>query len=402
MNLRQISIVYRKELLDALRDKRTIISTIVVPMVLFPLIFILFRAVASRSVKKAQAEVSSVMILGAENAPDLAAKIRKSEGLNVVPPSADYVDRIAEKRLRAAVDIPTNFNASAVSTGATNAPVVKIYNYLGEMRSQIAVRNLQNIIREHRNQLIESRLSSKGLSNADLKPFDTKEENVAPPERVGGNLLGGIIPYMIIFLSFVGCIAPALDLTAGEKERGTIETILASPVGRTELVLGKFLLVVTTALITTIMALLSNAVTLALPMAAARELSRGSVPFNVSGAGVLGVFVLVFPLAIMFAAGQLAIASCARNYREAQSYVSPLMMVVVLPAMAALLPGVDLNYKLALVPILNVSLISKELLSGAFHYDLISIVFLSSCLYAMAALSVAIAAFKSESVLFRT
>jgi sodium transport system permease protein len=403
MNLRQISIVYRKELLDALRDKRTIISTIVVPMVLFPLIFVLFGAVASHSVKKAQAEVSSVMILGAENAPDLVAKIRKAEGLKIVPPAPDYIDRIAEKRLRAAMDIPTNFNASVTTTsGSTNAPIVKIYNYLGEMRSQIAVRNLQGIIREHRNQLIESRLASKGLSNADLKPFETKEENVAPAEKVGGNLIGGIIPYMIIFLSFVGCIAPALDLTAGEKERGTIETILASPVGRTELVLGKFLLVVTTALITTIMALLSNAMTLALPMIAAREFSRGSLPFNVSGAGVFGVFILVFPLAIMFAAGQIAIASCARNYREAQSYISPLMMVVVLPAMAALLPGVDLNYKLALVPILNVSLVSKELLSGAFHYDLISIVFLSSCLYAMAALSVAIAAFKSESVLFRT
>ena len=400
MNLRQISIVYRKELLDALRDKRTIISTIVVPMVLFPLIFVLFGAVASHSVKKAQAEVSSVMILGAENAPDLVAKIRKAEGLKIVSPATDYVDRIAEKRLRAAIDIPTNFSAT-VSTG-TNPPVVKIYNYQGEMRSQIAVRNLQNIISQHRNQLIETRLASKGLSNADLKPFETKEENVAPPEKVGGNLLGGIIPYMIIVLSFVGCIAPALDLTAGEKERGTIETILASPVGRTELVLGKFLLVVTTALITTIMALLSNAVTLALPMIAARELSKGSLPFNVNGAGVLGVFLLVFPLAIMFAAGQIAIASCARSYREAQSYISPLMMVVVLPAMAALLPGVDLNYKLALVPILNVSLVSKELLSGAFHYDLISIVFLSSCLYAMAALSVAIAAFKSESVLFRT
>jgi sodium transport system permease protein len=128
----------------------------------------------------------------------------------------------------------------------------------------------------------------------------------------------------------------------------------------------------------------------------------GPLPFDLSPLGIVGVFILVFPLAVTFAAGQLAIASYARNYREAQTYISPLMMVVILPAMVALLPGFDLDLKMALIPIVNVSLVSKEILSGTFHWGLISIVFVSSCLYAIAALAAAVAAFKSESVLFRT
>ena len=400
LNIRQITTVYRKELIDSLRDRRTIISTIVIPMLMFPLIAVGFGSMASKTIRKAQSEVSNVIILGSTNSPALAELLRNTEGIKVEDRSGDYEARIANKKLRAAIEIPENFDGDR---GTNKAPVIKIYHYAGEMRSQMAVRNVQKVIRDYRDKRVEQRLSDVGLTRNVLRPFDVKEQNVAPPEKVGGNLLGGFIPYMIIFMSFVGCMAPALDLSAGEKERGTIETILASPIGRTELVLGKFLLIVTTSLITTVIALLSNAATLLLPFFAIREMAKnGAMPFNLSFMGVIGVFLLVFPLAITFAAAQFAIASFARNYREAQTYISPLMMIVVLPAMAALLPGIDLDVKMALVPILNVSLVSKEVLSGTFHWGLISVVFVSSCVYAIAALSAAVAAFKSESVLFRT
>jgi sodium transport system permease protein len=396
LSLHQIATVYRKELIDSLRDRRTIISTIVIPMLMFPLISIGFGSLASKTIQKAQSETANIIILGSTNSPALSEALRHTEGLKVEDRSADYQSRIANKKLRAAVEIPENFETDH---GTNEAPVIKIYHYAGEMRSQMAVRNIQRVIRDHRDKRVEQRLFTVGLTRNVLKPFDVREQNVAPPEKVGGNLLGGFIPYMIIFLSFVGCMAPALDLSAGEKERGTIETILASPIGRTELVFGKFLLIVTTSLITTFISLLSNALTLL----AVREMAKGvALPFNLSVLNVVGVFLLVFPLAITFAAGLFAIASFARNYREAQSYVSPLMMVVVLPAMAALLPGFDLNLTKALIPVLNVSLVSKEILSGTFHWGLISVVFISSCVYAIAALSAAVAAFKSESVLFRT
>src|SRR4051812_38831051 len=106
MNFRQISIVYRKELLDTLRDRRTIISTIVIPMVMFPVIFLGFGTLASRSVKKAQSEVANVMILGATNSPALTALIRQTEGLKIEEPAADYGARIGERTLRAAIEIP--------------------------------------------------------------------------------------------------------------------------------------------------------------------------------------------------------------------------------------------------------------------------------------------------------
>jgi sodium transport system permease protein len=398
MDLRRVGIVYRKEILEALRDRRTIISTIVIPIIIFPLIFVGFGGVAGAMMKSAQAERAKVAIIGEENAREVAAKIRESSAFQIVD-GKDYRTRIEEKHLRAAVEFPANFGAR----DGTNVSRATVYFHAGEFRSQAALRNLQKILRDYRDELVTKTLAKNGMGRETLTPFEVKEQNAAPPQKVTGNLLGGLIPYLIIFLTFVGCMPPALDVTVGEKERGTMETILASPIKRTDLVFGKFLVVVTISAATTVMALLSNTVTLIIPSLIMRDVTKGTVmPLEFSAVGVVGIFILVAPLAVTFAAGQIAIATCAGNYREAQSYVSPLMLVALLPAMAALLPGFDINARLAWAPILNVCLISREILSGTFHWGLIGIVFLSSCIYAAAALAAAIKVFKSETVLFRT
>lgn len=408
MRLPHAAIVYRKELTDQLRDRRTLLSMIVVPIVLFPLITIGFGALAARLVQRAQQEGSTVMILGAENAPALANKIRAAEGFQLVPATPDYVARINDKKLRAAVAFPAGLE-EAVGSGTGLAPEIKIYYYAGELRSQFALRTLQRIIREYRDKVVEERLTARRLSPALLEPFKATEENVATPEKVGGNVLGGLIPYFIIILCLTGAAYPAIDLTAGEKERGTIETILASPVGRTELVLGKFLMVLTASVTTAVLSISSFSATFyfasrffADPLLGGGRQGLRGLAFVISGKGVAAVFLMVLPLAVMFSAALLAIALLAKSYKEAQSYIQPLVIVVILPAVAGLLPGVELNPKLALVPILNVSLVSKEILTGNYPWSFILLIFASSCVYAAAALGIAVAAFKRESVLFRT
>ena len=405
MRLSNIGIVYRKELVDSLRDRRTLISMVVVPILLFPLMTIGFGALAAKLMQKAQKEGSAIMLLGADHAPTLAETIRRAAGFEVMPPAADYVARINDKKLRAAVEFPRDFEKRLATGDAAEKITVKLYHYAGELRSTFALRSLQKILRDYRDRVVENRLATRGLSPAVLEPFESKEENVASPEKVGGTVLGGVIPYFIIILCLTGAMYPAMDLTAGEKERGTIETILASPVGRTELVAGKFLMVFTASLATAVLSLASFAATFSLPLQAMKELGRGGrggLSFVISGKGVAAVFFMVLPLAVMFSAGLLALSLLARSYKEAQSYIQPLVIVVILPAIAALLPGVELNAKLALIPILNTSLVSKEILTGNYPWGMILLIFGSSCVYALAALAVAVAAFKRESVLFRT
>jgi len=402
VRIANVNVVYRKELTDMLRDRRSIFMMIFFPVIIFPLLTVGFGRFEEKMRRKAEQEAAALMVLGAENAPQLAARLEKTEGLHLVPSEGNYVQQISDKKLRAAVEIPEGFE-QALAAGSPEPPRVQIYFYETELRSEAAARRVEEILRDYRDEIIEARLAERQLSPGIVKPVETKRENVATPEKVSGLKLGGLLPYFIIILCMAGAMHPAMDLTAGEKERGTMETILASAVGRRELVVGKFLLVLTASLVTTVTSLTSFAVTVKFLGGAGAMMGRGgAATFHVSPQAIGSVFLLVFPLAVLFSSGVLAVSLFAKSYKEAQSYLSPLMLLVLLPAIAALLPGVELNPRLALVPILNVSLTAKEILTGNYPWGSILVVFGSTCAYAIAALSVAVHLFQREEVLFRT
>lgn len=192
-----------------------------------------------------------------------------------------------------------------------------------------------------------------------------------------------------------------------------METLLCSPVARGDIVLGKFLMVLTASIATMVLSLVSMSVTLvgggsylaskvnaAKGAAVAATQASGLIP-TIDPVGVFGVFTMVLPVAVMFSAVIFTVALFAKSYKEAQSYVAPMIFVVLLPAMIGMAPGIDLNVRLALVPILNISLVCKEMLSGVWHWNYIAIIFGSSCLYAAAALALAVRMFNREDVIFR-
>ncbi len=402
MNVPQILTVYAKELRDALRDRRTVVSMIVVPTLMIPGIMLMAVLVTARIVRRAAAEAPAVMVLGGTDSPAVRAALAADTKLRIVPAAGDWRQRIIDKQVRAAVEVPAGFDAKLA---AGRSAEVTIYNYENELRSGMAVAELRRFFTDFRDRQIAARLAARGLPADFVRPFEVKQQNVAPPEKVGGNAVGGFIPYLFLILCFTGAMYPAMDLTAGEKERGTMETILCSPLGRTELVLGKFLVVLTASLATVVCSLASLALTstvgravlggAGLPGAGARSLTLDPL-------GVVAVLGMVLPIAVLFSAVLMAIALHARTVKEASSYVSPLVMVIILPAVMALLPGFELNTRLALVPILNVSLACKDLVSGVFHWPHLALIFGSTCLYAAAALAWCVRLFNRESVIFRS
>jgi sodium transport system permease protein len=233
-----------------------------------------------------------------------------------------------------------------------------------------------------------------------IKPVEVKRENVAAAEKVGGLQLGRMIPYFIVFLCLMGALHPAMDLTAGEKERGTLETILASGVTRRDLVLGKFFLVLTVSLITAATSITSFAVTTRFAKDYMQEMTRGQ-SYSVSPVAILSTLLLVIPLAVFFSALVLTISIYAKSYKEAQNQTGPLMMVALLPAIVSMLPGIELNTQLAMVPILNVCLVAQQVFTGTYPWGMMGVAFASSCVFAALALHAAIDRFQREDVLFR-
>jgi sodium transport system permease protein len=404
MSMRNVGIVYKKELTEAIRDRRTLISTIVVPLLMFPVLTVGFGAAMVSLLNKAEKETPQVMVLGGADSPGVLADLKKLEGLNIVDSTPDWKDRIVNKEVGAAVEIPEGFESDLAHQ---KSDTVKIYDYKNEIKSEFAANHVEKALKKYSDDIVKERLEAKNLPVSVLNPFEIKQENVAPPEKVGGAAIGGFLGYFVIVLCLQGAMYPAIDLTAGEKERGTMETILSSPISRVHLVLGKFFLVLTAALVTAALSVTSMGVSFwgsqvfhAFDAGGASD--AGSSQLHISVGAILSVFLMALPLAVMFSAALLTIALFARSHKEAQSYIAPLMFIVIIPAIAAMLPGVELTAKLALIPILNVSLLCKDLIAGTYHWNLIAIIFGSTCAYAAAALFLAVKMFQRESVLFRS
>jgi sodium transport system permease protein len=403
-----IRTIYLKELKDSLRDRRTLISMIVIPTLLMPVIFLVGGTVVSKVVKKAKDEATTMVILGGADSPGVIAALKADGKFKIIEPSMDYKKMISEKQIRLAVEIPAGFEA-ALKTGESKT--VTLYHYEGEMKSGMGVGEADRFFRNLREKTVETRLADRGLPAALVKPFDIKRQNVAPPEKVGGNIIGGLVPYIIIILCFTGAMYPAIDLTAGEKERGTMETLLCSPVHRVNIVLGKFLMVMTASIATIALTLVSTTVSIIIGGsmlagkggAAAANAAGGGGGFIpiIDPAGILGVFAMIAPVAVLFAAVLLTISLFAKSYKEAQSYVSPLVIIVIMPAMVGMLPGIELSAKTSLIPILNLSLVCKEMLSGVWHWTYIALIFGSTSVYAAIALGLCVKMFNREDVMFR-
>src|SRR6266481_5424720 len=402
MNLHAIGVVYRKEFTAWVRDSRTLISTVIVPLLLFPIIMVGFSALAVVLVGKAQKETPKVMILGGEDSPQLLANLRKLDNLEIAPYNVNWKEQISEKEIRAAVEIPPRFQ-SALEKG--DAKTVKIYYYEGELKSSFGADRIEKFLKDYRDQVVKDRLAAKNVPASVLTPFEIHQENVAPPEKVSGATIGGFIGYLVVLLCMTGAMYPAIELTAGEKERGTMETILSSPISRMDLVLGKFLLVLSAALATAALSVMSMGISFAALRRFNMSSGRGDAAallLKLGPKAVASIFLMALPMAVLFSAVLMTIALFAKSHKEAQSYLTPMTFLVVIPAVASLLPGVELTPKLALVPILNTSLVCKEIITGTYHWNSIALIFVSTCAYAGVALFLAFKTFQRESVLFRS
>jgi sodium transport system permease protein len=210
-----------------------------------------------------------------------------------------------------------------------------------------------------------------------------------------------MLPYMLMILTVTGGMYPALDITAGEKERNTLETLLVAPVARWQIAVGKFLTVLTAGFVTMLLSVASMTISMRWGMAGMSGEGQQSM-FSMS-AGTLGwILLLMIPMATLFSALLVVISISARSYKEAQSYVTPLLMIVIMPAMISFVPGIELNLPLTFVPVVNLCLALKEVLLGIAKPVQILAVFGTTALYAAFMLFVATRIFDRESVLFRT
>jgi len=248
--------------------------------------------------------------------------------------------------------------------------------------------------------MLVERIDGASLPADYARPIMVSEANVATTSRRIQAFLGGILPYMLFAFCFFGALYPALDVTAGEKERFTLETLLLSPVTRLEIALGKFVVVFVAAMVAAMLTTTSMVLTLTHGLLPAELMASLNIEFQPLALALTGS--LVIPVAALYSAALLAVGLYAKSFKEAQSYTVPLQFLFVLPTMVSFLPDVEPDSHMAWIPFVNISILMKELLKGNYLWSFYGITLASTLLLTFFAVWVASRMFCRESVLLRS
>lgn len=400
--LTSIAKVYRKEIRDILRDRRTF-RRLLISVLFMPVILNVAVTLSQRSMQRDRDAILPYSIVGAEYLPALAEQFASESSFREVAltDDEDVQQAVEQEKIKFALIIPENAQSRLASGGQVDLD----FYFYDSSTNNILKQRVSRRISGFSDQLRDNRLATLGIASAEaqqqlLQPIKTVEHNSASRREMIGNAIGGFVPYMLFLMCLTGCTFVALDLGAGEKERGTLETLLLLPVSRQALVWGKFLTVFTAGVVYATLSITSVIIWLNFFVSGASGVV-GQIINGVATKDLIFVGLMLVPVAAIFGSILLSISVYAKSYKEASSLSSLLQVLMVLPIIIAILPGVELQSYWAVVPITNVALAVKELIKGTLDYTMLLVILGSSALLAVLLLFFCSRWFERETVLFR-
>ena len=433
MRARIVRTIFLKELRESLRDRRTLMMMVALPLLLYPLMILGLGKLQESQEEASEARVSHVSVWGQVTQPlldrlraDNDLDLHSGEGLPEdvrrdleggrfsPPPPEPRTERRAAKKdtpkkppmpetalLLAARSFILSRKTDGVLLAWPGLPAALDSGGLGHLSiffdsvrtdSGKAGERLQEDIAAYRKVLVEQRERAHGLAQGFSTGVEIHRQNVASSKRQSGQFLGGILPFALVFMSAMGGFYAAIELTAGEKERGTMQTLLCAPLRPTEIIFGKFLAAWTLGLL----ASMANIVSLGATFARI-TLPGGTI--KVDPAACALAFLMLIPVSFTVTALYLAIAVFARDFKDGQNYLTPMLFALMIPLGATMLPGVELNAWTAFAPIVNIALLIKGVFLGEAPADMMFLTLLSSMAYALLAILLAARVFGTESLL---
>ncbi len=398
MKWNNVRLIYCKEISGAIRDRRTLISMIIIPLIFYPLLFLGIGYFTMMGQQKSESIPSVVAIKGSENAPGLIERLEEDDKINLVYLEKDQQVELNTDNASLLIVIPEDYNINESKEEGRDTIFFQYDSTLNN--SQVARRRIEGLMESYRQQILRERLESIGLDLDYAQPISEQWQDIAPAERKMGSILSMVLPYIIVILIFVGAMHSAIDITAGEKERGTLATLLVSQLSRLEIVIGKYFTVITISATSMLLGLLGLSIAFLTPAYAFGELSIIKIHFSFYT--FLLFFLVLAPLVGLASAILLLIGIFARNNKEASTYVTPIYMGAIFLGMISLSQGMELAEPMFFIPILNNSITFKELLMGTIDWVHILSTLLSNAVIAIIALLMAAYLFTKENVLFRS
>lgn len=395
MRSKIVRTIFKKEIIDIIRDKKTLFMGIVLPLILYLLLMIIMTQIMTISMNSIENDDINIAF---EKYPskELITLIKNydSDGAINIVKSKNYKKDLEKGNIDAYVDIKEKnkienykiyINSSKENSSTVNSKLEDIFNTYKEKKVKDKIEQLQLNVEET------------------LEPVVYSTIDLAKTEEVAGLLLGQILPLILIMGVLLGAIYPAIDSMAGEKERGTLETLFTLPISNLELVMGKYMAVSLCAIVTAILNVVSILMTLIY------ILSTGNISgqllsnnFNISAlSGPLFITLICICLfAMVVSAVSMCVCSLAKSFKDAQNYITPVMFLVLIPSYASMIPNLNLDRTTSIIPVVNISLLIKSVLSNNANLSLIALVFISNFAFVILSVILLSKLFNSEEILF--
>lgn len=412
-----------KELNEILRDRRTLLTLVLMPLLLYPLLGVAFRAFLFANPMAVERPTYRIGVRPGNEGETVqwylqqgqdALRKRRTYKTSPTAKSSDKQEHLWPEQVVLQIgesdDLEREVRQGQVDVGIRvhgrevfnphrlDRDLAADWELLYREDSLLggeAVRYLESVCTAANARFLSMRLRVLGIRQPET-PVWPRPFALHDPQTPRPTLLSGLVPLVLILMTITGAVYPAIDVTAGERERGTLEILVAAPVSRLDILFAKYLAVLTVAMLTALVNLGSMSFTLYLSGVAEKLLGPQALSPTVWGQ----VLALLLLFAAFFSAVLLALTSFARSFKEAQAYLVPLMLLALMPGILSLIPALELRSVLALVPLLNVALLTRDLLEGNVHWGSASIVVVATLLYAAAALTLAARIFGAEAVLY--
>jgi sodium transport system permease protein len=409
--------VFRKELRETLRDRRTLAMMVGLPLLLYPLMIMGVSALSDSQREASETRPSTIAIWGdappelrdllaankivvkstqpAPDAPPIPREPEPKEGEKRKVEDSQHPMVLAARKpiLKREVDavlvlwpdfVPSLHNGSL-------GHVAVLYDSVRDDSDRAQLR-LKKQLDKYRETMAARREQERGLAGGFTRVMEVAVENVAPKARRTGFGLGQVLPFLLLTVSFTGAFYAAVDSTAGEKERNTLQTLMCAPLQSTEIIFGKFLAVWSVALITAMLNVMSMAVTFMRISASAGSLALSPEKYVLT-------FLMLIPQTLTIVAVFLTVGAFAKDFKEGQNYLTPVLMAMMMPSAVTMIPGIELNAWTSFAPVVNTALLIKAIMVGEASADQIFLVLLGSGIQAMLAIMLAARVFGREQVL---